>query len=95
MSLFSLIFGNKPKTATIAKERLQLIIAHERSGQSSKPDFLPALQQELIAVISKYVSVNPDMVKETKRNVAHFEQRIMLDKATGRGLQDPADYDWE
>ena len=34
------------------------------------------------------------MVKETKRNVAHFEQRIMLDKATGRGLQDPTDYDW-
>lgn len=58
MSLFSLIFGNKQKTASIAKERLQLIIAHERSDQGSKPDFLPALQQELIAVISKYVSVN-------------------------------------
>ena len=53
MSLFSLIFGNKPKTANIAKERLQLIIAHERSGLNSKPDFLPALQRELIAVISK------------------------------------------
>jgi pyruvate,water dikinase len=35
------------------------------------------------------------MVKATKRNVAHFEQRIMLDKATGRGLNDPTDYDWE
>jgi cell division topological specificity factor MinE len=54
-SLFSRLFGNKPKTASIAKERLQLIIAHERSDQNSKPDFLPALQQELVAVISKYV----------------------------------------
>ncbi len=57
MSLFSLIFGgSKPKTASIAKERLQLIIAHERNESNNTPDFLPALQQELMAVISKYVS---------------------------------------
>lgn len=58
---------------------------------SEFPDFTNFLIQSGI----DYVSVNPDMVKETKRNVAHFEQRIMLDKATGRGLQDPTDYDWE
>jgi cell division topological specificity factor len=75
MSLFSLIFGNKPKTATIAKERLQLIIAHERSGQNSKPDFLPALQRELIAVISKYVSVNPDDIKVSLEKQGNSEVR--------------------
>ncbi|MQS52682.1 phosphoenolpyruvate synthase [Companilactobacillus mishanensis] len=58
---------------------------------SEFPDFTNFLIQSGI----DYVSVNPDMVKETKRNVAHFEQRIMLDKATGRGLEDPTDYDWE
>jgi cell division topological specificity factor len=73
MSLFSLIFGNKPKTANIAKERLQLIIAHERSGLNSKPDFLPALQRELIAVISKYVSVNPDDIKVSLEKQGNFE----------------------
>ena len=52
MSLFSLIFGNKPKTAHLAKERLQLIIAHERDGGGSSANFLPDLQRELIAVIS-------------------------------------------
>ena len=57
---------------------------------SEYPDFTDFLIQSGI----DYVSVNPDMVKETKRNVAHFEQRIMLDKATGRGLQDPTDYEW-
>lgn len=57
---------------------------------SEYPDFTNFLVQSGI----DYVSVNPDMVKETKRNVAHFEQRIMLDKATGRGLQDQTDYDW-
>lgn len=57
---------------------------------SEYPDFTNFLIQSGI----DYVSVNPDMVKETKRNVAHFEQRIMLDKATGRGLQDQTDYHW-
>jgi cell division topological specificity factor len=73
MSLFSLIFGNKQKTANIAKERLQLIIAHERNGFSSKPDFLPALQQELIAVISKYVAVNPDDIKVSLEKQGNYE----------------------
>ena len=73
MTLFSLIFGNKPKTATIAKERLQLIMAHERNDQNNTPDFLPALQQELIAVISKYVSVNPDDIKVSLEKQGNYE----------------------
>ena len=48
MSLLSMLFGNKPKTAAVAKERLQLIIAHERDGASAV-NFLPQLQRELIA----------------------------------------------
>ena len=48
MSLLSLIFGNKQKTASIAKERLQLILAHERGGRSRSPDYLPELQARLI-----------------------------------------------
>ena len=34
------------------------------------------------------------MVKATKRNVARIEQKLMLDAATGRGLQDLTDYTW-
>lgn len=73
MSLLSLIFGNKQKTASIAKERLQLIIAHERNDQTSKPDFLPALQRELVAVISKYVSVNQDDIKVSLEKQGNYE----------------------
>ena len=58
MSLLSMLFGNKPKTAAVAKERLQLIIARERDGSGSA-DFLPELQRDLIQVISKYVNINP------------------------------------
>ena len=62
MSLLSYFFGTKQKTASMAKERLSLIIAHERGGNRA-PDFLPALQRELIEVISKYVNVGIDDIK--------------------------------
>ncbi len=80
MSLLSLIFGQKQKTASIAKERLQLIIARER-GANSAPDFLPVLQQELVAVISKYVRVNPEDIKvqlEKQDNYEVLEVNIVL-----------------
>ncbi|MDR2166062.1 MAG: cell division topological specificity factor MinE [Zoogloeaceae bacterium] len=86
-SLFARIFGSKPRTAAIAKERLQLIIAHERSDQNGKPDFLPALQQELVAVISKYVSVNPEDIKvslEKEGNCEVLEVNIVLPEPAPR-----------
>ena len=63
MSFLSFLLGEKKKTATVAKERLQIILAHERGGHNETPDYLPALQRELIAVISKYVKINPEDIK--------------------------------
>lgn len=62
MALLSFLFNSKPKSASAAKERLQIIIARERSGRDGY-DFLPALREELIAVISKYTKVSPDDIK--------------------------------
>lgn len=73
MSLLSLLFGEKKKTASVAKERLQLIIAREHGEGDRGPDFLPALQQELIEVISKYVAVNPDDIKVQLEKQDHYE----------------------
>jgi cell division topological specificity factor len=60
-------FRRTPKTATLAKDRLSIIVARERSGTRAAPDYLPQLQQELLAVIARYekidlehVSVNVD-----------------------------------
>ena len=81
MSFLSKLFGEKKKTAEIAKNRLSLLIAHERSGSSGAADFLPALQQELIQVISKYVAVNPDDIKvqlEKQDNYEVLEVNIVL-----------------
>jgi cell division topological specificity factor MinE len=51
MSILSFLLGEKKKSASVAKERLQIILAHERSGHSAPADYLPALQRELVAVI--------------------------------------------
>ena len=51
----------KASTASVAKERLQILISHERS-QRKTPDYLPKLQEEILAVIAKYVNVSPDQV---------------------------------
>ena len=91
MSLFSLIFGNKPKTAHLAKERLQLIIAHERDGGGSSANFLPDLQRELIAVISKYVKVNTDDIRvslEKQGNYEVLEVNIVLPETRDQGVYD-------
>ena len=82
MSLFSALFGEKKKTASVAKERLQIILAHERTGRGgSRPDYLPDLQRELIAVISKYVAISPDDIKvnlERQDNFDVLEVKIEL-----------------
>lgn len=59
MSFFSFLMGQKKPTASVAKERLQIILAHERSGRGASPDYLPQLQRELVEVISKYVKIDP------------------------------------
>lgn len=62
MSLFDFFFPKKPASASIAKERLQIVLAHERAGRDS-PDFLPRMQKELLAVVAKYVAVREDMIR--------------------------------
>lgn len=82
MSLLSFLLGEKKKTASVAKERLQIILAHERSGRGgSRPDYLPALQKELMAVISKYVSIKPEdirVVLERQDNLEILQVKIDL-----------------
>ena len=63
MSWFELLFKKKP-SAVVAKERLSIILAHERAQRSGK-DFISALKEELIAVICKYTSVDKEALKVT------------------------------
>jgi cell division topological specificity factor len=61
-SLVDYLRGSKPKSAALAKERLQVILAHENPRHGT-PTYLPQLKQELLAVIVKYVAVDPEQIK--------------------------------
>ena len=85
MSFLRFLLGEKKKTASVAKERLQIILAHERSSLGAKrPDYLPELQRELIAVISKYVSIKAEDIKvhlEKQDDLEVLEVKIELPEA--------------
>ena len=82
MSLFSFFLGEKKKTSTLAKERLQFILMHGRSARTTaSPDFLPELQPELIAVIGKYIKIDHKDIKvnlERQDNMEVLEVKIEL-----------------
>jgi len=82
MSFLSFLLGEKKKTASIAKDRLQIILAHERAGRNAaEPDYLPALQRDLVAVIGKYIPIDPEHIKvqlERQDNLEVLEVKIEL-----------------
>src|SRR5580693_7482634 len=56
------LFRRTPSSASVAKERLRIIVAQERSARGS-PDYLPLLRREILQVIHKYVNVDPEAVQ--------------------------------
>ncbi|MEK6685337.1 MAG: cell division topological specificity factor MinE [Pseudomonadota bacterium] len=80
MSLLDYFRLSKPKTASLAKERLQILVAHERSHRN-QPSYLPQLQRELLEVIRKYVNVDQNAISvnfEQDENQETLELNIVL-----------------
>jgi len=80
MSLLDYFRSSKPSTASVAKERLQILVAHERASRN-QPSYLPELQQELLAVIRKYIDVSQDAITvnfEQDGNQETLELNIVL-----------------
>jgi cell division topological specificity factor len=63
MRLLNYLKFNKPSSANIAKERLQIIISHERSKRNNT-ELLALMQQELLEVISKYLNIDRSTISE-------------------------------
>jgi cell division topological specificity factor len=85
MSLLS-FFRKRNPSASIAKERLQIVLAHERAGRHA-PDFLPLLQREVLAVVAKYLDVTDEMIKihlERVGETSVLEINVELDKARAK-----------
>ena len=69
-----------PATAPIARERLQILLAHER-GARGQPDLLMQLREEILAVVSRHVSLDPDKVivkMERGKRVSKLEIDVEL-----------------
>ncbi|KEA62613.1 Cell division topological specificity factor MinE [Marinobacterium lacunae] len=62
MGILSYFRTKKQSSASVAKERLQVLVAYERN-QRNQPDYLPQMQQEILAVIAKYVDVSVEDVQ--------------------------------
>jgi cell division topological specificity factor len=61
MRLFD--FLKKGGTAPVARERLQVLLAHERKSTFGQPDLLGVLREEILAVIAKHITLDPDKVQ--------------------------------
>ncbi|VFP79787.1 cell division topological specificity factor MinE [Candidatus Erwinia haradaeae] len=79
MALLDCFISRKKNTANIAKERLHIIVAERRKGDS-EPHYLPQLKIDLLQVISKYFPINPQMLNVTLdqkyKDISVFELNI-------------------
>ena len=67
-----------PSSAPVARERLQILLAHER-GARGQPDLLMSLREEILAVVSRHMTVDPDKVRvrmDRGKNVSTLEVDI-------------------
>ena len=84
MSLLDYFRSSKPDagSANLAKDRLQIIIAHERSLRDNTPDYLPQLKLDILEVIKKYVAITSDQVHvkldQRDNNLSVLELNVTL-----------------
>ena len=55
------LFTRRTASAPVARERLQILLAHER-GLRCQPDLLGILREEILAVVSRHVTLDPEKV---------------------------------
>jgi len=86
MSIFRLFASRPapapaPPSAPIARERLQILLAHERGMRGQQPDLLMLLREEILAAVSRHVTLDPEKVivrMERGKNVSTLEVDVEL-----------------
>ncbi len=79
MSLFT--FFNRKSSAPAARERLQILLAHERANLGGQADLVTILREEILAVVAKHVNIDPEKVTVTMErgdNVSTLEVDIEI-----------------
>jgi cell division topological specificity factor len=86
MAWYSSLLGSRKKSAQQAKQRLQTVLAHERSARGL-PEYLPILQRELQLVVAKYVQVAPREVSVRIGHPRHAPQGLEVRIELPQGAQ--------
>ncbi|MCE9681441.1 cell division topological specificity factor MinE [Halomonas alkalisoli] len=84
MKLLEFLKRERKKSASVAKERLQIIVAHQRS-QRGQPDYMPMLERELLEVIRRYVQVDDDAINislDREDNCSVLELNVTLPRSS-------------
>lgn len=79
-ALFDIFKSEKRTSAKAAKERLQIVVAHQRNATKGH-DYLPQMRNELISVIQKYISIDADDINvcfEHDDNCSILEMNVVL-----------------
>ena len=84
MSLLDYFRSTKKNTANTAKERLQIIVAHERKRRNG-PDYLPQLERDILEVIRKYVDIPADQIAVSLEQRGDLLRRVPLGLWDHRG----------
>lgn len=79
------LFGGRAASAPVARERLQILLAHER-GRSGTSDLLEVLRGEILAVVSKHVEIDPDKVV-VRMDRGKFVSTLEVDVEVPNGVQ--------
>ncbi len=86
------LLGRQPASANTAKQRLQLVLAHDRSDLN--PELLQQMRREILEVVSRYVEIDleeVDMSLETEDRVTALVANLPIKRARALPVQALAD----
>ncbi|PHR54892.1 MAG: cell division topological specificity factor MinE [Arcobacter sp.] len=77
MSIFTSLFGKKESSASVARDRLKLVLAHERA--SNALPYMEDMKREIMEVIKKYTKVKDIHISsQSNQNIDILEMEIIL-----------------
>jgi cell division topological specificity factor len=91
MGILDFLKRRPEPTATVARERLRIIVAQERSSRGA-PDYLPMMRNELLEVIKKYVHVDIEAINiNLERDSGHEILELSVTLPEGKVKSDATD----
>lgn len=88
MDWLKMFRSERKSSATVARDRLKLVVMHQREGRGGGPDWLPRLREDLLEVVRRYTQVADDAVNvrvQREQGVDLLEMNIALSEEESAG----------